>query len=214
MAYKRAKKQTKKTPTIPEPPATLSQEARGIWEEVCELHGSHARMIVGPLLEEFCEAVAVLRDANRRVAEEGLVVSDPKGMPIDHPALKIAGQAQRTVERLASRFAPPVDRRRRGYLVEKTWESVHAAKLDEHEMYSAAVAGVVTLAHIIDDAQSLGSEVFRKMAFGPVQSYLNGLEQLGLTPKLSAVDRVEAGEEKSDSGEVVSVASWIAGRGA
>lgn len=195
---------------LPPPPDRLSDGAKAAWREIVAQHGAHAYMVVGPVLEEFCEALAVSREASERVAAEGMIVADPKGFPIDHPALAIGARAQRTVERLAPRFAPPVDRRRRGYLAEKTLLSVKAAGLDAEPRFEAVIAGVMTLATVIDNAQAQGVAALQKTAFGPIQSYIQGLETLGLTPKLASVDA----ETEKESAGAVSLEGWISSKGA
>lgn len=213
MASKRkTKKASKPSAGLPPAPSRLSKGAAQAWDEIVAAHGSRAYLIVGPVLEEYCEALAVSRAAAARVAAEGLIVSDAKGRPIDHPALAIAARAERTVERLSARFAPPVDRRRRGYLSEKTLVSVHAAGLDKLPEYAGAVGAVMTLALVIDNAQAMGAQALQKTAFGPIQSYLQGLEKLGLTPRVSAVAPQHSESERGAS--VSAIEGWISSRGA
>lgn len=215
MASKKPRRVKRAKPSLPEPPGRLSKRAAAVWREIVAEHGAHAHLIVGPVFEEYCEALAVSREAHERVAAEGMIVSDTKGFPIDHPALAIGARAERTVERLAPQFQPPVDRRRRGYLASKTLESVRAAGLDQFPEYGAAVAGVMTLAVVIDNAQLMGVQALQRTAFGPIQSYIQGLEKLGLTPRVSAVaDGQTQSAEESGSAEPTSITSWIATRGA
>lgn len=49
---------------------------------------------IGPDFEAWCGQVARLRDAQRRIALEGLIVADAKGNPMAHPAIAIERQAQ------------------------------------------------------------------------------------------------------------------------
>lgn len=213
MASKRTKRKPKKTQAnLPAAPARLSKGAAEAWDEIVAAHGARAYLIVGPVLEEYCEALAVSREAAARVAAEGMIVADVKGFPIDHPALAIGARAERTIERLAPRFAPPVDRRRRGYLSEKTLVSVHAAGLDKVPEYAGAVGAVMTLALVIDNAQAMGAQALQKTAFGPIQSYLQGLEKLGLTPRVSSVS--SASRDEDEGASVSQLEGWISSRGA
>ena len=76
------------------------------------------------------------------------------------------------------------------------------------------IASVMTYALIIDNAQLAGVDALQKTAFGPLQSYMAGLEKLGITPKVSAVpDVVEDGEESSNA-SVSSIDGWISSKGA
>ena len=59
----------------------------------------------GPELEAYVGQVARLRDAQRRIAAEGLIVQDPKGFPIPHPAIAIEKAAQVEIRSWGSRFA-------------------------------------------------------------------------------------------------------------
>ena len=50
-----------------------------------------------PGFEALCAQVARMREAQRRVSAEGLVVADEKGRPVPHPALDIERRAQAEV---------------------------------------------------------------------------------------------------------------------
>ena len=60
----------------------------------------------GPELEAFVGQVARLREAQRRIAAEGLITADPKGYPIPHPAIAIEKAAQAEIRAWGSKFAP------------------------------------------------------------------------------------------------------------
>jgi phage terminase small subunit len=55
-------------------------------------------------LEAFASQVARLRDARRRIDAEGMIVADPKGYPIPHPAIAIERAAQAEVRQWSARF--------------------------------------------------------------------------------------------------------------
>lgn len=54
--------------------------------------------------------VARLRDAQQRLQREGLVIADPKGNPVPHPAIAIERAAQAEIRSWGAQFKP---RRRR-----------------------------------------------------------------------------------------------------
>lgn len=70
-------------------------------------YGDDAGRIEGPDLEAYCGQVARLRDSQRRIAAEGLVVADPKGHPIPHPAIAIERVAQDEIRKWGDRFRNP-----------------------------------------------------------------------------------------------------------
>ena len=85
---------------------------RQVWDEVVEHYGDGAEVIEGPGLESYCDQVAILRSAQRQIAAEGMIVSDPKGFPVPHPAIAIERVAQDEIRKWGDMFRPP--RRRRG----------------------------------------------------------------------------------------------------
>lgn len=79
----------------------MNDEVRAVVEAVIESGGA-AR--VTPELEAYAGQVVRLRDAQRRLAVEGSVVEDPKGFPIQHPALAIERAAQEELRKWGDRF--------------------------------------------------------------------------------------------------------------
>lgn len=53
-----------------------------------------AKRLSGPELEALAGQISRLRDAQARIAEDGLIVPDVKGNPVEHPALAIERRAQ------------------------------------------------------------------------------------------------------------------------
>lgn len=51
-----------------------------------------------PGLERFAFAIAVNRESEARIKNEGLVVSDEKGRPVPHPALAIQRSSAKDIE--------------------------------------------------------------------------------------------------------------------
>ena len=77
-----------------------------VGEIVVELRG-----LIGPgpsdaELEAYASQVARLRDARRRIEAEGMIVADPKGYPIPHPAIAIERAAQAEVRQWYRLFPP------------------------------------------------------------------------------------------------------------
>ena len=79
--------------------------------EVLAAYGVGSEWIDGPDLEAYCGQVSRLRDAQARIAEEGLIVADAKGVPMPHPALVIERQAQDEIRKWGSAFRPARGRR-------------------------------------------------------------------------------------------------------
>lgn len=86
------------------PPAYLPDSIKPIWQEITKNYGGGVEKILGPDLEAYCGQIAVLREARNRVAREGLVIADPKGNPIPHPAIAIEKQAQTEIRAWGTRF--------------------------------------------------------------------------------------------------------------
>lgn len=87
-------------------PGHLPADVAAVWSEVCERHGDDAQRIEGPDLEAYCGQVARLRDAQRRIDAEGLVIADPKGHPVPHPAIAIERVAQDEIRKWGTTFRP------------------------------------------------------------------------------------------------------------
>lgn len=81
-----------------------------IREEIRAAFGDGFERVDGPDLEAYCGQVSRLRDAQMRIASEGLIVSDAKGQPMPHPAIAIEKAAQDEIRKWGNAFRP----RRRG----------------------------------------------------------------------------------------------------
>lgn len=86
-----------------EAPSWLSEDARTVWAELSAA-SSDPLGLAGPDFEAYCVQVGRMRDAQRRIDEEGLVVADEKGRPVPHPAIAIEKAAQAEVRAWGSRF--------------------------------------------------------------------------------------------------------------
>lgn len=90
-------------------PESLPEELVMIWAEMEPQ--VHPR-IGAAGLEALCGQIHRLRDAQRRVTTEGIVVADSKGNPCPHPALAVEKQAQAEVRSWLAKFAAPAQRGR------------------------------------------------------------------------------------------------------
>lgn len=87
-------------------PVGLAPDVAAIWVETVTEYGPGYERITGPALEAYCGQVSRLREAQRRIAAEGLVVADAKGQPVPHPALSIERGAQEEIRRWGDAFVP------------------------------------------------------------------------------------------------------------
>ena len=78
-------------------PAHLPDDIRAVWDSLPAGHS-------GPEYEAYCGQIARLRDAQRRLAAEGIVVADQKGNAIPHPAVAVEKQAQAEIRAWGTRF--------------------------------------------------------------------------------------------------------------
>lgn len=85
-------------------PEHLPADVAVVWVEVVTSMGGHPPRTSIADLEAYAGQVARLRDAQRRLAAEGLVIADPKGNPIAHPALAIERAAQEQIRKWGTRF--------------------------------------------------------------------------------------------------------------
>ena len=86
-------------------PEGMPEAERKIWQQMVDAGSPE-----GPDLEAFVGQVARLREAQRRIAVEGLITADPKGYPIPHPAIAIEKSAQEQIRAWGDRFAGSVKR--------------------------------------------------------------------------------------------------------
>lgn len=84
----------------------MTTDVQEIRKEVLAAYGDGADRIDGPDLEAFCGQVARLRDAQARLAAEGSIIADPKGVPIPHPAIAIERAAQDEIRKWGNAFKP------------------------------------------------------------------------------------------------------------
>lgn len=71
-------------------PANLSPELSELWAELA----LQVKETTPPLaLEALCRQVMLMRDAARRIQDEGSIVIDAKGNASEHPALRVEREA-------------------------------------------------------------------------------------------------------------------------
>ena len=95
-----------------EVPKYLTADVAAVWSELLPTLGEEARAarLVGPAFDAYCGQVARLRDAQRRIYDEQMIVPDSKNQPVAHPALQVERQAQDEIRKWADRFKPAVTR--------------------------------------------------------------------------------------------------------
>ena len=80
----------------------LPESERGVWDDMIAAGAQE-----GPELEAFVGQVARLREAQRRIAAEGLIIADPKGNPVPHPAIAIEKAAQAEIRAWGGKLTKP-----------------------------------------------------------------------------------------------------------
>jgi len=83
-------------------PAHLTPEMIAIWDELLPQINPHIGAIG---FEALVTQVYRSRDAQKRIAEEGLIVADAKGVAVPHPALAIEKQAQGEIRTWLNRWS-------------------------------------------------------------------------------------------------------------
>lgn len=165
-----------------EPPTGLPEAAADVWREIMannELAGTVDRSA----LEAFCTLMARLREARKRVEDEGMVVKDPRGRVIPHPALAVERQTAEQIRAWGDRFAPLVKpTRKRGYMADATAASIANATHLSEAKYAGPVAALKTLAWMIDEAQRDSMEALQKAMTTTVPNYLKACTELQITP--------------------------------
>jgi P27 family predicted phage terminase small subunit len=191
------KRQDKASARNTEPPAELPAAAADVWREIMESNDL-AGTIDRSALEAFCTLMARLREARQRVEDEGMVVKDPRGRVIPHPALAVERQTAEQIRAWGDRFAPLVKpTRKRGYMADATAASIADATHLSAAKYAGPVAALKTLAWMIDEAQRDSMEALQKAMATTVPNYLKACAELQITPSsIPAVTGVAPKEEK------------------
>lgn len=198
--------------THSDPPEDLPEDAADVW---CEIVASNdlAGTVDRAALEAFCTLVARLRAARARVNEEGMVVTDPRGRVVPHPALAVERQTAEQIRAWGDRFAPLVKPvRKRGYMADATARAIAAAPHLQDAKFAGAVAAVKTLAWLIDEAQRESMDKLQKAAFGTIPSYLKACAELQITPA-SVPEVTENQNDRKKSSKAAKLAAIQGGLG-
>jgi len=92
------------------PPSHLPERVAVVWAEIVAGHADEGARIAGPEFEAYCGTVSNLRDAQQRIAQEGMIVPDSKAMPIPHPALAIEKSCIAELKKWGAKFRPKASR--------------------------------------------------------------------------------------------------------
>jgi P27 family predicted phage terminase small subunit len=87
-----------------QPPPHLPEAVAEVWREIVASNDLVAN-VDRTALETYCTLMARLREARRRVEDEGMVVKDPRGRVIPHPALAVERAPAEQVRAWGDRFA-------------------------------------------------------------------------------------------------------------
>lgn len=88
-------------------PDHLPPDVGKVWEElVNEMDDDDIDRVIGPEFDAYCGAVTRLRDAQRRIHDEELIVPDGKGAPVAHPAFAIERQSMDDLRKWGDKFRP------------------------------------------------------------------------------------------------------------
>lgn len=178
-------------PTPLDPPAGLSRAAAAVWREIVAANDL-AGTVDRAALEAFCTLMGRLREARARIDDEGMVVKDPRGHVVAHPALEVERKLAEQVRAWGDRFAPLVKpMRRRGYMADATAEAIAAAPHLRERRFAGAIAAAKTLAWQIDEAQRAGADQLQRAVSDLLPKYLTACQHLRITPA-SAIAGVPA----------------------
>lgn len=89
-------------------PKHLPPTVAAVWTELVTEHGTNAGRILGPEFEAYCATITNLRDAQRRIHDEQIIVPDSKNAPVAHPALAIERQAMDDLRKWGGKFRPRI----------------------------------------------------------------------------------------------------------
>lgn len=198
--------------THSDPPEHLPEDAAEVWREIVATNDL-AGTVDRAALEAFCTLVARLRAARRRVNEEGMVVTDPRGRVVPHPALAVERQTAEQIRAWGDRFAPLVKPvRKRGYMADATARAIADAPHLQEAKFAGAVAAVKTLAWLIDEAQRESMDKLQKAAFGTIPTYLKACAELQITPT-SVPEVTESQNDGKKSSKAAKLAAIQGGLG-
>ena len=82
-------------------PEHLSAAAAAVWDELVNCENGYTP---APGFDAYCNQIALERQCATRIATEGFIVADAKGVAIPHPALEIQRKAQVEIRGWAGKF--------------------------------------------------------------------------------------------------------------
>lgn len=198
-----------------EPPDHLPEAVADVWREIVASNDL-AGKVDRSALETFATLMARLREARTRVEDEGMVVTDPRGRVIPHPALAVERATAEQIRAWGDRFAPLVKPvRKRGYIADATALTLAEAKHLQGPRFAGPVAVLKTLAWMIDEAQRDSMEALQKAMTTTVPTYLKACAELQITPAslpVAAVGAQPSGEEKPEGSNVSDLQARAAAR--
>ncbi len=112
---------------VPDPPESLSNVGRALWNEVAsELHSRGILTFVSMApLEIYCDAYACARELNEFIRENGCTYENDKGWQQPRPELMVATQKSKLMMSLAKEFGfTPGSQSRIAIVPEKGSEAV------------------------------------------------------------------------------------------
>ena len=101
-------------PGSPRCPAHLCKDAREHWAATVAVLAPNVLTVAdADALALYCTAYARWVEAERHLAEEGVVVKSPNNYPIQNPYLAVSNKAHEQIEKMGARFGlNPADRNR------------------------------------------------------------------------------------------------------
>lgn len=87
-------------------PAHLPPSHQQAWQELADRWPKSKPMPSGAEFEAWLGQVVILRDAQARIDQDGMIIADAKGNPMQHPAIAIATKAQAELRTWGKRFDP------------------------------------------------------------------------------------------------------------
>jgi P27 family predicted phage terminase small subunit len=176
-------KPTQATPAAQiDAPDHLPEAVAIVWREIVASNDL-AGKVDRAALETFSTLMARMREARQRIEDEGMVVTDPRGRVIPHPALAVERATAEQIRAWGDRFAPLVKpRRKSGYMADATALTLSEALHLQGARFAGPVAAVKTLAWMIDEAQRDSMEALQKAMTTTVPIYLKACTELQITP--------------------------------
>lgn len=85
---------------------SLPASIQRVHDELAAGLGDSAERLLGPEFDAYATCVARLRDAQRRIEDEQLIVPDKHDQPVVHPAFAIERQCMDDLRKWGDKFKP------------------------------------------------------------------------------------------------------------